>query len=125
MKSLFENISAAFHSGNFIAIFSIVVISVIVIPFISIIAIKPLRLWFKQGIEGDNQRLDLHEITQIAALFTNFICLLLYAYMIISHGINGTTWSLEDKLLTAGIAAGADATLIASIVMRYKGKSNV
>lgn len=120
MSDFIANLFKALQSGNFVTMFSALIVLFIACPVILIVVIKKWRLWFNTGVVGDNKKLDWDEIIKLYALFGNFICLLLYSYMVITHGLNGTEWGWEDKLITAGIAAGADAALITSLIVKYK-----
>ena len=120
VKNLIDNIAEAFNGGNLILTVSAVIIVIIALPFTLIMVSKTFRLWLKSGIEGENERLDLDEIVKMSAIFVTLGSFLLLAYMVITHGLNGTEWPIEYLIFITAVSAGADATLIATIFSKLK-----
>lgn len=85
------------NKTEFVTIFIVSFFStIIVFPVMYIIFSKVTRRWLKTGIEGENERLDMHEIKEVVQLGMCIFSFLIFAMMIIAKTLVGREYSIEE-----------------------------
>ncbi|HOY49470.1 MAG TPA: hypothetical protein PLJ60_18295 [Chryseolinea sp.] len=105
----------------FITLFVMVII---VIPLLSSIFSKRIRNWLRAGIEGENSKLDLNEVWEVAYLYMALGSYLMLIYMIVIKTLYQVQYSWEEYMLMFFGTAGSNGVAAFIIYIKQKGKDS-
>lgn len=97
-------------------------LTVLVIPIITMILIPRSRAWLKGGIEGANQRLDLNEIWEMIYMFMAIGSFLVLVYMIVNKTHGGVMYSWQEYSLMFLGTAGSNGVAAWIIYLKQKNE---
>ena len=102
-------------------ILTALILTLLVVPPIVMLVRKASRVWLKEGIERgpgeDKAKLDLVEIWEMFYLFSAFICLAAFIYVIVNFTMFGTDypWEIYGLSFTGSLGSQAAGVLLAYI----------
>lgn len=101
-----------------------VILVIMSVPFLGPLAFPKFRHWIKEGIEGDNERLDADEIAIMMKFFVTGLCTALLGFMIFTIFAFDTRYPWELMLYTFLVILQADGNKIISIIHRRIGRKS-
>lgn len=99
---------------------SVFLLSILVFPLLTIAIRRSARGWIKQGIEGDNEKPDLHEVWETIYMYMSIGSFLTLVYMIVNKTHFEVVYTWEEYLLIFLGTAGSNGVAALMIYMKQK-----
>jgi hypothetical protein len=97
-----------------------ILISLVVFLPVSMIIRRSGRMWIKNGIEGDNQRLDLPELWEALFMFMALGCFFTMCYMIVMKTLYGVHYEIFEYAMVFSGTLGSNTASAFIIWVKQK-----
>lgn len=85
-----------------------VISALLIAPPVTLILKRSGRLWLKKGVEGANEKPDIHELWESLFMYMALGCFFLMVYMILDKSIHSTRYEIYEYLMVFSGTMGSN-----------------
>lgn len=94
--------------------------SLLIFPPLFMIVRRAGRAWLKVGVEGDNEKPDIHEVWETIFMFMALGCFFTMVYMILDKSINGVQYEVYEYAMVFSGTLGSNTASAFIIWVKQK-----